>query len=48
MDGEEQYDEEDYGSCGRCGCNLDKDEAFDGVCGQCSWWIEQVKGAADQ
>ena len=36
--------EENYGSCGRCGCNLtDPSEAMDGVCDQCSWWMEQSK-----
>ena len=29
------------GSCENCGCNLDNEEADDGVCGQCSWWAEQ-------
>ena len=38
----EDCDEEDYGSCERCGCNLTgPSEAMDGVCDQCLWWISQ-------
>lgn len=30
----------DFGSCERCGCDLDSDDVGD-YCDQCLWWMEQ-------
>jgi hypothetical protein len=41
-DEEDEDEDEDFGSCDNCGCDLlDPWEAEDGLCDQCSWWIEQ-------
>lgn len=29
-----------FGSCERCGCDLDSDHPVD-LCDQCEWWLEQ-------
>lgn len=39
---QDEIDEDDcYGSCERCGCNLYEGDG-DEYCDQCEWWIEQV------
>ncbi len=34
-------DDPGYGTCARCGCNLDASESAYDLCDQCEWWSEQ-------
>lgn len=39
---DDEYDSdtaEPVGSCDECGGDLYPDDDYDGVCGQCSWWL---------
>lgn len=38
---QDEDDDDCYGSCERCGCNLYEGDG-DEYCDQCEWWIEQV------
>lgn len=41
---EERDDTEfNYGSCDRCGCDLDENGADQMLCEQCLWWVEQCQ-----
>jgi len=42
----QERDHDDYdevaGSCDDCGCDIDSEEAVEGLCDQCSWWRQKA------